>query len=140
MGLNSTSKSPRKNDKGLRPKARFFEQSQPMVANGRRQPIIFSFSFQFHFPDTIIYSLSSNSKSLTLSCLDFLDCRSTSTVKTSTDPPPALGTRFTQFVQPVFQRCMNIIQTQQLGKKQSTLKSIWHTLASFPDFNFYDYG
>ncbi|KAK5818243.1 hypothetical protein PVK06_023177 [Gossypium arboreum] len=39
MGLNSTSKSPRRNDKGLRPEARFFEQSQPMVANGRRQPI-----------------------------------------------------------------------------------------------------
>ncbi|KAB2020932.1 hypothetical protein ERO13_D07G098150v2 [Gossypium hirsutum] len=79
MGLNLTSKSPIKNDKGLRPEARFFEQSQPMVAN------VFSFSFQFHFPDTIIYSLSSNSKSLTLSCLDFLDCRST-----STDPPPVL--------------------------------------------------
>ncbi|KAG4158566.1 hypothetical protein ERO13_D02G126850v2 [Gossypium hirsutum] len=70
------------------------------------------FSFSFHFPIYRLYSLSSNSKSLTLSCLDFLDCRSTSTVKTSTDPPP----------------------------KQSTLKSIWHTLASFLDFNFYDYG
>ncbi|KAL6579994.1 hypothetical protein OROMI_008018 [Orobanche minor] len=29
----------------------------------------------------------------------------------------ALGTGFSQFIQPVFQRCINIIQTQQLAKK-----------------------
>ncbi|TYH08798.1 hypothetical protein ES288_A07G045600v1 [Gossypium darwinii] len=106
------------------------------------------FSFSFHFP---IHRLSSNSKSLTLSSLTAdppppsrpppIHLRSSThfqnqafrvcffpnrQVEASIQGSlvQALGTRFTQFVQPVFQRCINIIQTQQLAK----------------DFNFYDYG
>lgn len=40
----------------------------------------------------------------------------------------ALGTGFSQFAQPVFQRCINIIQTQQLAKV--LINSIYNTLES----------